>query len=267
MNEVVVFDNVEVTIFDNAEFGELRAWVDETGTPWFIAKGVCNALGLSNVGQALAALDEDEKSSIIISDGTPGNPNKAIVSEPGFYKLVMRSRKPEAKAFQRWVTHEVLPELRRYGAVVLAADDEDDDVLMARAILAADRKMKRQDARIAELEGENAQLRNKARAFDTWVDEVDGLVSVTKAAKLLRALDKSVTARGLRGWLREKGYVEKKTLSCTVKAIEPGYMRERLCKLTGEDGRERFKSYGCLTAKGVAMCAARYCGQASLALS
>ncbi len=256
----------DIQLFDSGDFGKMRAFLSEDGEPMFVAKDVCAILGLGRQQDSTRYLDEDEKGECLVD--TPSGAQKMVcVTEPGFYKLVMRSRKPEAKAFQRWVTHEVLPELRRYGAVVVDLDDADDDVLMARALLAADRKMKRQDARIAELEGENAQLRNKARAFDTWVDEVDGLVSVTKAAKLLRALDKSVTARGLRGWLREKGYVEKKTLSCTVKAIEPGYMRERLCKFTGEDGRERFKSYGCLTAKGVAMCAARYCGQASLALS
>ncbi len=256
----------KIQLFSNDEFGSLRALLDENDEPLFVASDVAKALGYRMASDMTRRLDEDEKGTRSVR--TPGGEQEvSVVTEPGLYNAILGSKVPGAKQFKRWVTHEVLPELRRYGAVVLAADDEDDDVLMARALFAADRKMKRQDARIAELEGENAQLRNKARAFDTWVDEVDGLVSVTKAAKLLRALDKSVTARGLRGWLREKGYVEKKTLSCTVKAIEPGYMRERLCKLTGEDGRERFKSYGCLTAKGVAMCAARYCGQASLALS
>ncbi len=256
----------KIQLFSNDEFGSLRALLDENDEPLFVASDVAKALGYRMASDMTRRLDEDEKGTRSVR--TPGGEQEvSVVTEPGLYNAILGSKVPGAKQFKRWVTHEVLPELRRYGAVVLAADDEDDDVLMARALLAADRKMKRQDARIAELEGENAQLRNKARAFDTWVDEVDGLVSVTKAAKLLRALDKSVTARGLRGWLREKGYVEKKTLSCTVKAIEPGYMRERLCKFTGEDGRERFKSYGCLTAKGVAMCAARYCGQASLALS
>lgn len=94
---------------------QVRVVVDEQGEPWFIAKDVCDILGLSNSRKALAALDEDEKSSVTISDGTPGSPVRATVSEAGLYTLVMRSRKPEAKAFRRWVTHEVLPSIRRHG--------------------------------------------------------------------------------------------------------------------------------------------------------
>lgn len=253
----------DIQVFQNERFGEVRA-ISQDGEPWFVAKDVCNALDLSNVGQALVALDEDEKGSIIISDGTPGNPTKAIVSEPGFYKLVMRSRKPGAKEFQRWVTHDVLPALRRDGAYVASDGTEDDDVLMARALFAADKAIKRKDARIKELEAANAGLKAKSKAFDLWVDDTDGLISVTKAGKLLKSLDPTMGARRLRECLRESGYIEKATLSCTVKAIEPGYMRERMTKFIGRDGHERFKSYGALTAKGVAMCAIRYCGQGQM---
>ena len=84
--------------------------------PWFLAGDVCDHLDLSNVGKALASLDDDEKSSITISDGTPGNPNRAIISEAGLYSLIFRSRKPEAKAFKRWIAHEVLPAIRRTGS-------------------------------------------------------------------------------------------------------------------------------------------------------
>ena len=85
------------------------------GEPWFVAADVCAVLGIANVGNALARLDDDEKDSIRLADGTPGNPNKAIVNEPGLYSLILRSDKPEAKAFKRWVTHEVLPAIRRTG--------------------------------------------------------------------------------------------------------------------------------------------------------
>ncbi len=251
----------EIQVFRNDEFGELRAFLDESGEPMFVAREVTDALALDRT--AVRKLDEDEKGVRLIH--TPGGDQKMVcVTEPGFYKLVMRSRKPEAKAFQRWVTHEVLPALRRDGAYVASDGTEDDDVLMARALFAADKAIKRKDARIKELEAANASLKAKSRAFDLWVDDTDGLISVTKAGKLLKSLDPTMGARKLRACLREAGYIEKATLSCTVKAIEPGYMRERMTKFIGRDGRERFKSYGALTAKGVAMCAARYCGQSSL---
>src|SRR5262249_19174889 len=87
----------------------LTAIKDEDGAPWFVATEVCNHLSLTNPSKACEGLDADEKRAITLSD-IAGRPQEMlIVSEPGFYKLTMRSRKREAKAFQRWVTHEVLP--------------------------------------------------------------------------------------------------------------------------------------------------------------
>lgn len=89
------------------------------GEIWFVAKDICDALELTNPTEALKALDEDERSSLRITEGTSpkgGNPNMNIISEPGLYKLTFNSRKPEAKAFTRWVTHEVLPTIRRTGS-------------------------------------------------------------------------------------------------------------------------------------------------------
>ena len=83
---------------------------DEAGEPWFVAKDVCNILELENTTNALRALDEDEKTNITNCNvAQNGGRAPIIISEPGLYKLIMRSRKPEAKDFQRWVTHEVLP--------------------------------------------------------------------------------------------------------------------------------------------------------------
>lgn len=66
------------------------------GEPWLVAKDVCDVLGIANSRHALIALDADEKSSVVINDGTDGNPNMTVINEPGFYRLVMRSRKPQA---------------------------------------------------------------------------------------------------------------------------------------------------------------------------
>lgn len=94
---------------------DIRLIIDADGNPWFVAKDVCDVLGITNNRDALAALDDDEKNTVGIADGTPGNPNKAIINEPGLYSLVLRSRKPEAKAFKRWITHEVIPSIRKRG--------------------------------------------------------------------------------------------------------------------------------------------------------
>lgn len=82
--------------------------------PWFIAKDVCDILELGNSRQALSRLDDDEK-DVILNDTLGGAQNMAIVSEAGLYSLIMSSRKPEAKAFKRWITHEVIPSIRKNG--------------------------------------------------------------------------------------------------------------------------------------------------------
>ena len=91
------------------------------GEPWWLAADVCSVLDLGNVGQAINRLDADEKSDIISNDGTPGNPTKAIINESGLYSLILGSRKPEAKAFKKWVTSEVLPQIRKTGSYGVAS--------------------------------------------------------------------------------------------------------------------------------------------------
>lgn len=86
------------------------------GEPWFVATDVCEILEVGNVSQALNRLDDDEKNTIILNDGKRGNPNTAIISESGLYSLTLSSRKPQAKPFKRWVTHEVLPSIRKTGS-------------------------------------------------------------------------------------------------------------------------------------------------------
>lgn len=118
----------EVQVFDNEQFGTIRAVRDEGGEPMFVAKDVCTALGLGNSCQALARLDNDEKGVVLID--TPGGEQQMqAVNEAGLYVLVLSSRKPEAKAFKRWVTHEVLPALRCSGGYIAGQESMSDPEL------------------------------------------------------------------------------------------------------------------------------------------
>lgn len=82
-----------------------------------MARDVCGVLEIENVGNALARLDDDEKTFIRLTDVSVGTPRTTIVSEPGLYSLILASRKPQAHAFKRWITHEVLPAIRKTGGV------------------------------------------------------------------------------------------------------------------------------------------------------
>ena len=104
--------NNKIKVFENAEFGSVRT-VTINGEPWFVASDVCRALNIDPT--STRRLDNDEKNTLRLTQGIPGNPNVTVVNAPGLYTLVLGSRKPQAKAFKRWITHEVIPDIRTYG--------------------------------------------------------------------------------------------------------------------------------------------------------
>lgn len=109
-------------IIQYPDFGEIRQ-VTSKGELWFVAKDICDILGLTNSRQATSALDDDEKG--VISNDTPGGRQAmTVVNESGMYALILQSRKPEAKAFRKWVTSEVLPSIRKYGFYISPAQQK-----------------------------------------------------------------------------------------------------------------------------------------------
>lgn len=109
----------ELTVFNNEEFGEIRT-ITIDDEPWFVAADVCRALEIGNPTDATHRLDADEKMITLVSieGNRRGNPNMTVVNEPGLYTLILSSRKPEAKAFKRWITHDIIPTIRKTGGYV-----------------------------------------------------------------------------------------------------------------------------------------------------
>ena len=158
--------NNEIQRFD-FKGASLRTLTDKAGEPWFVAKDVCDILELGNTTNALRALDEDEKTNFTNCNvAQNGGRAPLIISEPGLYKLVMRSRKPEAKEFQRWVTHEVLPSIRRTGGYIPTTDADDDMTILAKAVMIGQRTMEAQKRKIAEQQTRIVELEPKARFAD-----------------------------------------------------------------------------------------------------
>lgn len=115
MSEVSVMENENaIQVFNSPEFGDVRT-VTIDGEPWFIANDVFRVLAISNSKDALHTLDNDEKSGVDIIDPHGRTQNTNCISEAGLYSIVLRSRKPEAKAFKRWITHDVIPSIRKHG--------------------------------------------------------------------------------------------------------------------------------------------------------
>lgn len=197
--------NNEITPFD-FHGHNVRVLTDEQDEPWFIAKDVCAVLGLDNVTNALRALDDDEKSNFTNCNvAQNGGRAPLIVSESGFYRLVLRSRKPVAKEFQRWVTHEVLPNIRRHGAYMTEQTVErilsDPDTLIR---LATDLKREREARKQAEQQVK--VLAPKAQALDDFTS-VEGTRSVREAAKILRNHGVRVTETQIWRWMADHRWI------------------------------------------------------------
>nr|DAF71563.1 MAG TPA: repressor domain protein [Caudoviricetes sp.] len=239
-------------VFENSEFGQLRVTQDKNGEPWFVAKDVCDALGL-DTSHVRRGLDDDEVATLPNWQGKGASP--LIVSEAGLYSLVLKSRKPEAKRFRRWVTHEVLPALRRDGAYVASDGTEDDATLMARALIAAERTIERNKARIAELEPK--------ALFADAVAASDGTCLVGELAKMLRQNGVNVGQNRLFAMLREDGYLGKGGSNRNVptqRAMEMGLFRIKETAITHSDGHVTINRTPKITGKGQRYFIERYCG-------
>lgn len=164
--------------FDNSNFGAIRSLVDDNGNPWFVGKDVATVLGYSNPRDALAKhVDDDDKNTVAICDGTPGNPNQTIINESGLYSLVLSSKLPSAKEFKRWVTSEVLPTLRKTGSYTIHKE-VDKEELAVRA----------QEARVASANLLKALADN---AHGTWRDVLLAHVTKELTGEFLLPLPKS----------------------------------------------------------------------------
>ena len=184
----------EMQVFQNERFGAVRTVIRE-GQPWFVAADVCNVLDLSNPTIAVSRLDEDERAKFNL--GRQGD--ATIVNEPGLYALVLGSRKPEAKAFKRWITHEVVPTIRKTGAYGLTLPQDYPSALRALAD-----SYERENA----LQEQNAALLPKAY----FADAVSNAVNLVPMAELSAYLYKNGVKIGrnkLMERLREEGFLYK----------------------------------------------------------
>lgn len=239
--------------FTSQEFGTIRAMRGEDGEPWFIAKDVCDALGLGRQQDSTRYLDDDEKGECLVN--TPSGEQRMVtVSEAGLYSLILRSRKPEAREFKRWVTHDVLPSIRREGGYMVARQDETPEQTMARAVLIAQKTIERKDARIAELEPK--------ALFADAVAASDGTCLVGELAKMLRQNGVEVGQNRLFEVLRNDGFLGKSGSNRNVptqRAMEMGLFRIKETAITHSDGHVTINRTPKVTGKGQRYFVERYC--------
>lgn len=239
----------ELQIFNNNQFGEIRTTIKD-GEPWFVAADVCRALEIANNRDALTRLEQDEK-GVALTDTPGGTQEVTIVNEPGLYALVLGSRKPEAKAFKRWVTHEVIPSIRKHGmyATPTAIEQMIADPANAIKVFSA---LKQEQERRKELEATVEHNAPKV-LFAEAVQASHDSCLVGQLAKMIRQNGKPIGANRMFAWLRDNGWLCKKGENWnmpTQKAMEAGYFEIKETVIANPDGSTRITRTPKVTGKG-----------------
>lgn len=243
--------NNEIQQFD-FKGASLRTLTDEAGEPWFVLKDCMSILDLGNPTETVKMFDEDEFSTAEVIDSIGRRQQAYIISEPGLYRLVMRSRKPEAKEFQRWVTHEVLPAIRKTGGYIPTTDADDDMTILAKAVMIGQRTMEAQKRKIAEQQTRIVELEPKARFADA-VAASDGTCLVGELAKMLRQNGMDIGQNRLFRLLQADGYLGKSGSNRNVptqRAMDLGLFRIKETTVTHADGHTTVSRTPKVTGKG-----------------
>ncbi len=161
------------------------------GEPWFVAADIAAVLGYRSAGNAVRILKIDELGTHLMSHPNGGQQEYTIVSEPGFYRLVMRSNQSRAEEFQRWVTRDVLPAIRKTGRFEIAPAPSAQEVAsaiskkeLALMVVESEEARERAEARAVRAETNLAIAAPKAEAFEVFMD-ADGTYSMEQVAKML----------------------------------------------------------------------------------
>lgn len=245
--------------FSHESFGDIRAF-EKNGEPWFVAADVCRALGIVNHKDALTRLDEDEKSGVALTDPHGREQITNCVNEPGLYSLVLGSRKPEAKAFKRWITHEVIPAIRKHG-MYLSPNALDTMLNDPNAFAAlANRYAEEYNARVA------AEKKIEEQApkvlFADCVSSSQSDILVGELAKLLKQNGIPVGQNRLFKQLRKDGYlISRKGTDWnmpTQRSMELGLMRIKETPIPHSDGHVTVNKTPKITGKGQVYFVNRY---------
>ena len=233
MNQVKIF---------NFNESQVRLLIDNQGNPWWIAAEVCMILNLSNPTEAIRNLDEDEKSTLRV---TEGGPERNIISESGLYSLILRSNKPEAKKFKRWITHEVIPSIRKTGHYGTADPIEvfNDPAAMRGLLLTYTEK-------VLALESTVKEQAPKVEALDR-LSTSDGSLCITDAAKALQLRPKDLFQ-----WLAAHDWIYRRAGGnhwiAYQARLKRGALEHKVTTVSRNDGSEKVGEQVRVTPRGLA---------------
>lgn len=172
--------------------------IQKDGEPWWVLKDVCGILGISKYRDTASRLDEDERGSVRVD--TPGGEQEmTVVNESGLYNVILRSDKPEAKPFRKWVTSEVLPSIRKNGGYIANQENLTPEQIVANALIVAQNIISKKDKQIE-------QMKPKAEFFDAVADSRTA-ISMNEVSKVLGI--KGYGRNNLFEFLRNNGILDR----------------------------------------------------------
>lgn len=240
--------NTEIQRFD-FKGAALRTLTDENGEPWFVAKDVCDVLGYTNASKAISDHVDSEDKLNNESLSSLGQRGGWLVNESGLYSLVLSSKLPTAKEFKRWVTHEVLPSIRKHGAY-MTQQTLDKALTSPDFLIQLATKLKEEQEKVKELEP-------KAQALDDFTNVEDRLL-VRDAAKVLSNAGTPIKEKQLREWMADHNWIFKSGGSwrATAEHCTAGHLVMVMSQKHGvkDDGTEfAFPPTVRITRKGLAL--------------
>lgn len=253
----------DLQLFSSERFGKLRATQIDCEV-WFAATDVAKALGYRDANQITRALDDDEKrwSEGTLSECTHSHLGIRLINESGLYRVLMRSQRPEAIPFQRWLAHEVVPEIRRNGGYVATSPEDSDADIMARALLIAQKTIDRKNELIALHEATIEDMKPKALFADAVADS-DGTCLIGELAKMMCQNGLEIGQNRLFKLLQRDGYLGKSGSNRNVptqRSMDMKLFRIKETAVTHSDGRVTINRTPKVTGKGQAYFIGRYCG-------
>ncbi|WYU49983.1 phage antirepressor [Bacillus sp. FSL K6-0047] len=223
----------------NYEYHQVRTVVIQN-VIWFVAKDVCEILNIKKHRDALSRLDEDERGSVVV-DTLGGSQTLSSVNEQGLYALIFTSRKPEAKSFKRWVTHEVLPTIRETGSYSVNQPSYmiNDPIARAEQWIRERKELEQERLRAAQYE-------EKADYVDRILQS-PGAITITQIAK-----DYGLSAVRLNQILKDEGvqFKRRDQWLLTARFAGKGYTKSQTTVIKRSDGREDARMHTVWTQKG-----------------
>ena len=228
---------MDIKIFANPTFGDIRIAVNENDEALFCLLDVCKALELANPSQVKTRLDSSNLISVEVTTKSANRhaeftrtTSMTYIGEANLYRCIFQSKKEEAKAFQDWVFGEVLPQIRKTGGYIPVAKEDDEKTLLAKALGIMKRTLEEKE-RLIEEQRPMAELGRQ-------VSGSKENIMVGEMAKILYENGIEIGRRRLFKWLRENGYIFKQSREPMQKWIERGIMAVKECWISTDHGME-----------------------------